>query len=166
MRNVLFIMGILVMLTGFRSKSVEDATANFKKQDVVKTYLLMKNNFVVSDSVNASMNAMLLSNQLAKLKIARANKEKQTIKKALEESITIAKSIAATTNINKQRNLFASLSEKMWFLLKEQPGSSKVTLYKQVCPMTGVSWISDEQAILNPYYPKNMLTCGNVKDTL
>lgn len=166
MRNVLFVLGILVMLTGFRSKSVEDATANKKKQEVVKTYLLMKDNFVVSDSINASLNALQLSKELTKVKIGKANKEKEAVKKALDESVTIAKQIAATRNINKQRNLFATLSEKMWFLLKEQPGASKKTLYKQVCPMTGVSWISDEQAIKNPYYPKNMLTCGEVKDSL
>ncbi|HQE11916.1 MAG TPA: hypothetical protein PLQ78_04150 [Flavipsychrobacter sp.] len=43
-------------------------------------------------------------------------------------------------------------------------------VYRQYCPMAfndkGAYWLSNEEKIMNPYFGKKMLTCGEVTDTL
>lgn len=82
-----------------------------------------------------------------------------------KEIIELANQIAATKNINKQRKIFETLSVKYWDQASKFKATDQ-TLYLQVCPMTGAVWTSDSKEIKNPYYPKNMLTCGEVKATL
>jgi len=43
---------------------------------------------------------------------------------------------------------------------------SDAPLYQQYCPMKKSYWLSKDAAIKNPYYGKQMLTCGKVSDTL
>lgn len=129
---------------------------------VTNTYLLLKDRLIISDSVAASGHALTLSQQLEKMKLPKKQfKPADTIEKVQAAAIQLAKAISATHNINKQRTYFAELSTRVWVLL-EKDKKPVFTLYKQVCPMTGVSWISKDSAIKNPYYPKNMLTCGKV----
>jgi hypothetical protein len=39
-------------------------------------------------------------------------------------------------------------------------------VYEQYCPMKNAYWLSSEASIKNPYYGNEMLSCGEVKDTL
>jgi hypothetical protein len=39
-------------------------------------------------------------------------------------------------------------------------------VYRQYCPMKKSYWLSESPAIENPYYGNQMLTCGEVKETL
>lgn len=129
---------------------------------VTDTYLLLKDRLIVSDSIAASNHALTLSEELAKMKLAKKQfAPADTIEKVQAAAVQLANDIATTHNINKQRKYFAELSTRVWLLL-EKDKKPAFTLYKQVCPMTGVSWMSKDSAIKNPYYPKNMLTCGNV----
>ena len=45
----------------------------------------------------------------------------------------------------------------------------KEVVYLQHCPMAfneqGAEWLSNSTDIRNPYIPKKMLTCGEVKDS-
>ncbi|MBO9202924.1 MULTISPECIES: DUF3347 domain-containing protein [Niastella] len=129
---------------------------------VTGSYLLLKDRLIVSDSMAASGHALTLSQELEKMKLSKKQfKPTDTIEKVQAAAVQLAKAISATHNINKQRAYFAELSTRVWVLLEKEKKPA-YPLYKQVCPMTGVSWISKDSAIKNPYYPKNMLTCGKV----
>jgi len=39
-------------------------------------------------------------------------------------------------------------------------------VYRTYCPMKKSYWLSEAAAIKNPYYGSEMLTCGEVKQTL
>ena len=43
-------------------------------------------------------------------------------------------------------------------------------LYRQYCPMAfdnkGAHWLSETEAIRNPYFGEKMLSCGQTKETL
>lgn len=130
--------------------------------NVTGSYLLLKDRLIVSDSMAASNHALTLSQELGKMKLLKKQfKTTDTIEGVQTAAVQLAKDIAATHNINKQRKYFAELSTRVWMLV-EKDKKQAFPLYKQVCPMTGVSWISKDSTIKNPYYPKNMLTCGNV----
>jgi len=119
------------------------------KQQAINYYLNMKNSLIISDKENTAKGADSL--------VKAINKIDGT------DSIRLyAGKIAATTDINKQRAGFILLSKLMWTMAEQMP-AQKNTVYLQVCPMTGASWLSKEKEIRNPYYPKNMLTCGEVK---
>ncbi|KQM72653.1 hypothetical protein ASE74_22530 [Pedobacter sp. Leaf216] len=136
------------------------------KEAIISNYLGMKNSLVKSDSVQAAKSAtefVAVLNQFKFKKLSLAEMNAATTTR--EEIKTLALAIAATKSINKQRSEMDKLSVKMWSII-ERFKPEKTTLYKQVCPMMGTTWISDEKAIQNPYYPKNMLTCGEVKASI
>jgi hypothetical protein len=67
-----------------------------------------------------------------------------------------------------QREHFDLLSRDMIDLVNAT-GSSQ-TLYKDFCPMynnkKGAFWLSETKEIKNPYYGKEMLECGEVKEEI
>lgn len=81
---------------------------------------------------------------------------------------TLAKdagAIAKSSDIKKQREIFANLSSNMAAVAKSVKLSDE-PVYQQYCPMKKASWLSNEKAIKNPYYGSAMLTCGQVTNTL
>ncbi len=80
-----------------------------------------------------------------------------------------ASEIAASTDLEVQRNAFSTLSNEMATLVKGGKLSLGM-LYLDYCPMangnTGAFWLSNEKAIKNPYFGDSMLKCGSVKETI
>jgi len=76
-----------------------------------------------------------------------------------------ARHISESTDLAHQREHFASLSTNMVSLAK-QARLSDQPVYEEYCPMKKASWLSNDQAIKNPYYGSSMLTCGKVTSTL
>lgn len=136
------------------------------KKEITKNYLALKENLVISDSAAVVKNATALKNSLKNFRFKKLSLEKMNeATKARREIIELVAQVEATKNINKQRKIFETLSAKFWdlapkFKVEDNP------IYLQVCPMTSAVWLSDSKEIKNPYYPKNMLTCGEVKGTL
>lgn len=73
--------------------------------------------------------------------------------------------ISESKDIKFQREHFAPFSDNMIALAKTVKLSAE-PVYQQYCPMKKSSWLSNQQAIRNPYYGSAMLTCGSVKATL
>ena len=71
-------------------------------------------------------------------------------------------------NIKHQREHFDMLSKDMYDLVKSF-GTGQ-TLYHAFCPMyndnKGAYWISETKEIKNPYFGKEMPTCGEVKEEI
>ena len=77
--------------------------------------------------------------------------------------------VAATSNIEEQRNAFARLSNEMLTLVKNGK-LSMGNIYMDYCPMAnnneGAYWLSNEKQIKNPYFGDAMMKCGSVKETI
>ena len=71
--------------------------------------------------------------------------------------------LGKTTKIEKQRAHFINLSNAMTKAIHRFGINQKV--YQQFCPMAnnnkGATWLSYEMEIINPYFGKVMLDCGN-----
>jgi len=136
------------------------------KKNVVESYLAIKNSLVVSDSTNAANYALKFANALDEFKFKKLNLNDMNAYIATREEIkNLAFKISKTMNINTQRKTFSDLSQKFWSIAdKVKP--TETTLYQQVCPMTGDTWLSSYKEIKNPYFPKNMLTCGAIKQSI
>jgi hypothetical protein len=80
----------------------------------------------------------------------------------------IAEQMAGSDDLEKQRELFSAFTEEAGHLFGE--GLSGGTIYKKYCPMAfnnkGAYWYSDVAEIRNPYFGKEMLRCGSVKETI
>jgi len=76
-----------------------------------------------------------------------------------------ANKIASGKDINQQRETFANFSNNMFIVAKAVKLSAE-PVYQQYCPMKKAYWLSNETVIKNPYYGKQMLSCGNVSATI
>ncbi|MBC8985629.1 DUF3347 domain-containing protein [Pedobacter sp. N36a] len=167
--NVLITLLAVISFQGKAQDTVLNAAA--QKQEaakiaVVESYLGISNSLILSDSLETAKNATAFLRSLEKFRFKKLTLEEMNAGTTTRAEIRVlAAKIAETTNINTQRKIFLELSTKMWGIAKNvQP--SGLPLYQQVCPMTGATWISKDQEIKNPYYPKNMLTCGEIKERI
>lgn|GEM_PF-366299 len=71
--------------------------------------------------------------------------------------------------IDGKRASFQMVSDMLFDLIKNT-GIKGDTVYHQFCPMAfndnGAFWLSNKPVIRNPYFGKEMLTCGETRDTL
>ena len=77
--------------------------------------------------------------------------------------------ITISPDIGSQRKAFAVLSSNYMDLIKKS-GLVSGQLYVDFCPMAlndqGAYWINTSKEIKNPYFGQEMLTCGEVKDSI
>jgi Protein of unknown function (DUF3347) len=67
-------------------------------------------------------------------------------------------------SIKNQREHFSKLSESIYRMVKGF-GTTE-TLYKDYCPMKKAIWLSETKPVRNPYYGNEMLSCGEVQETI
>lgn len=71
--------------------------------------------------------------------------------------------------LDEKRKSFQLVSEQLYDLIRTVRYDREV-VYHQYCPMAfndaGAFWLSNSSQIRNPYLPKTMLICGEVKDSL
>jgi len=134
------------------------------KKDVQVTKLYQ--NYIAIKSALASDDADKTSKAATEfIKTASAIDVKQVSEGNLNILRKDATAISEARTINTQRETFMNLSDNMIALAKEFKVSEN-PVYVQYCPMADGSWLSDEAKIVNPYYGKSMLSCGNVKSTI
>ncbi len=143
-------------------------TALARRNDkALPAYLAVKDGLLKSDSVAVAASAKILADELLRIRLrSRVLQDLMNMKALRTNIIAETKAIAETKNINKQREHFANVSKGFWELAGRYRFIKETPVYYQQCPMTGVTWVSDSKEIKNPYYPKNMLTCGAVKAQL
>ncbi len=134
------------------------------KKDVQVTKLYQ--NYIAIKSALASDDADKTSKAATEfIKTASAIDVKQVSEGNLNILRKDATAISEARTINTQRETFMNLSDNMIALAKEFKVSEN-PVYVQYCPIADGSWLSDESKIVNPYYGKSMLSCGNVKTTI
>lgn len=77
------------------------------------------------------------------------------------------KTVAENSDLEAQRKAFEAITEAAYVKLKEAPDGK---VYVQYCPMAfegkGAKWLSQEEAVRNPYFGDEMLKCGSVEEVL
>jgi Cu(I)/Ag(I) efflux system membrane fusion protein len=130
----------------------------------------VKNAFVKDDSENANKEAIVLLNKLSQVDIKLLNEPSAHNQwKLLEKDLkTSAHSISATIDIEEQRMQFKQLSLYLTNAIHIFGINEKV--YSIFCPMVdnnkGAYWLSAQTEVINPYYGKEMLDCGEVREII
>ncbi|HUR64856.1 MAG TPA: DUF3347 domain-containing protein [Chitinophagaceae bacterium] len=135
-------------------------------QNVLTAYLTLKNALIADKSKEAAEASKLLKDALDHVggDLMTVSEQKSFVDLA-DDSKEHAEHIAsAGDDIKHQREHFQMLSKDIYDLVKAF-GTTQ-TLYKDYCPMVKAIWLSETRPIKNPYYGKNMLTCGEVRETI
>lgn len=145
------------------------AVAPSPLQKVYDHYFLLKDALVKTNAGDAANHAAALSKAINAVSMkSLAGKVHDAWMKVYKGVDADAKAIASAKDIAKQRTHFMHLSQKIYSLVKES--GNNTTVYRQHCPMAndnkGAYWLSKEQAVKNPYYGSQMLTCGKTVETL
>lgn len=150
------------------TKAIKPDTALARRNDkALPAYLAVKDGLLKSDSIAVAASAKVLADELLKIRLrSHVLQDLMNMKSLRTHIIAETNEMAATQNINQQRKHFAEVSKGFWELAGRYRFIKETPVYYQQCPMTGVTWVSDSKEIKNPYYPKNMLTCGAVKAQL
>ena len=150
---------------GATTKTV--AVTSFTINEIVSSYLKLKNALVKDDSKGAANAGKAL---FATLNTLDSKSLDAKLKKEYVDIADDAKEHAEHIGdnpgkIEHQREHFAMLSKDINDLIETFGTTQK--LYQDYCPMydEGKSgyWISETKEIKNPYYGSQMLTCGSVK---
>ena len=150
-------------------------TATTEKREVNQlkaifdSYFSVKDALVKSDGDATSAKAKELFNALNAVQMNKLSNEEHTVwMKVMKDLTANAEKIATSKDVAKQRETFALLSKSIYDLAKVSKQEAPV--YYQHCPMynngKGANWLSKENAIKNPYYGSQMLTCGSTVETI
>lgn len=130
--------------------------ADPKTESIYKSYISLKNSLVAGNAAAAQQTSQDLAASLKAFE-------------GCENTALIAEKIAGTEDIKVQRKEFTALSSDVIALFKHAD-VKQGTIYVQHCPMAnngdGGDWLSSEKKISNPYYGKEMLTCGAVLEVI
>ncbi|XOV67560.1 MAG: efflux RND transporter periplasmic adaptor subunit [Fluviicola sp.] len=151
---------------------LKDTPDTFKKQlnEVVGTYLKLKDALVESKYTDAKTIATQFKKELADVEMKLLNGEAHMYWMEKSEKMKMAIAlIISSKNIDLQRASFDELSVSMISAIKAFTVTND-NLYIQYCSMAdskkGAYWLSKHKHIRNPYYGDQMLTCGEVKDSI
>ena len=186
MKNIIFAFAIsAITLTACNessNKSIESNKTNENQAPVgqtataspvgglLQTYLQMKNDFANDDDKGA---ADAGNKMLKAFNDFDESSFKEADKKAFNDIKDDAKEHAEhigmnAGNIKHQREHFDMLSKDMYDMVKKFGAGEKI--YVDFCPMyndhKGATWLSETKEIKNPYFGKDMNTCGTIKEEL
>jgi hypothetical protein len=151
----LWTISVLVLIVAGSVSAQEKAAA----VNPLQAYYEVKDALISSNASAAGTKATALINAI------KANEKTNTSKVLRDKILFDAEHIAESKDIEHQRDHFTSLSTDFYALVKAVKLSDK-PVYYAYCPMKKSYWLSEGEAIKNPYYGNKMLTCGKVAEVL
>jgi hypothetical protein len=148
-------------------KSASAKSSNASINEVVANYLKLKNALVNDNSKEAANSGNALVATIGKVDMNSISKEQmKDYMDIADDAKEHAEHIGSNGgDIAHQREHFVMLSKDMNDLIQLFGTNQK--LYLDFCPMAddnkGAVWISETKEITNPYFGKDMATCGSVK---
>lgn len=136
---------------------------------VLDFYFKLKDALVNTDATTAALQAGYLLASINAVKMESLSSVVHTLwMKQIPSLKSDADKIFKSKDISKQRDYFITLSTNMYELIKVSKMDEPV--YYQFCPMAndgkGANWLSLENAIKNPYYGSQMMTCGRTVEII
>ncbi|MBG0859425.1 MAG: efflux RND transporter periplasmic adaptor subunit [Bacteroidales bacterium] len=162
--------GIPSMMNPEGSIIMKDKSSPVRLTEIITAYLQLKNALVKDNSSDAAAYGPILEETFKNYdKTGLTADQKKTFEEIEADARQHAEHINQSKgDIKHQREHFELLSSDIYDLVKIF-GSGQV-LYKDFCPMyndgKGAFWLSEIKEIQNPYYGKEMLTCGTITEVL
>jgi Protein of unknown function (DUF3347) len=166
-------MSLSVFTYGQQGHDHSKMKMNHKKGGMMKNHSMMSVMLKDKNLNKAYMHYIMINKALVKADAKKVQMMSGMLVTILNsygkasDASAIAAKLAADSDIDGQRKLFAQLTLAFEPLLKGQV--SKGTIYKNFCPMAnggGAYWFSNSENIINPYLGSAMPSCGEVKETI
>ena len=146
-----------------------------KKKMMLSDYYNLKDGMVsstssVATSVDSAANKLIVSADSLKLAELKADEAIISTAQSYAQGISAeAKALVGEKDLEAKRKAFQMISDQMYDLVRTVRYDRQV-VYHQYCPMAfndqGAYWLSNNAEIMNPYFGKKMLHCGEVRDSL
>ncbi|WPU95021.1 DUF3347 domain-containing protein [Mucilaginibacter sabulilitoris] len=160
-----FIILITVFISYSNAKA-QDNPAGVAVNNVLTAYLDVKNALTADDKAAAKTKAADLLTAITAVPMNKLTPEQHKLWMTYFEKLRFdSKHISESDAIDHQREHFTSLSKNLYEVTKGLKLNT-ATVYEQYCPMKKATWLSETSAVKNPYYGKQMLTCGKTTETL
>ena len=110
--------------------------------------------------------AQLASDRIDGIKAPAAAiaKDASAMGSAGKDIAAAAKSIGEAKDLQAAREAFAPLSDAVIAAVKANGWQGLEDVKLAYCPMVKSPWLQKESTVRNPFYGKQMLTCGQFKD--
>jgi hypothetical protein len=139
---------------------------------LMEDYFSLKDNFIAEkDSlIGFYAKALMMDADSLNLQELKADSNVVITAKSFAQSISAdLKGLVGEKTLENKRKSFQIVSDQL-FDLARTIQYDNVKVYQQNCPMAfgdiDANWLSKSSDIQNPYLPKKMLTCGEVKDSI
>jgi hypothetical protein len=144
-----------------------DAKVKAQINGLLIIYFQLKDALVASDYKTAGEKAKDFFKAMDNVETQRMTAEERIFYTDISAKISYdAEHIKNAPNIDHMREHFNSFSANLFLVIKAYQANGGETVYNDYCPMQKATWMSKEEAIKNPYYGSQMLTCGSVKETV
>ncbi len=167
MKSIKTILFLSLIVLGFTNAKADPPTVKVAINNVTKAYLDVKNALITNNVPNIQNKAMDLVRALNSVPDMNMTSDQHRLWfDYLNKLVFDSRHMNESSDINHQREHFSSLSENMFTVLKKF-NVNTMTLYYQYSPQDRYYWISETQAIKNPYNGVgNLLTKGEQRETL
>ncbi|MDZ4071692.1 MAG: DUF3347 domain-containing protein [Sediminibacterium sp.] len=155
-------------------QSVNSDTFNLVFGKMLDSYFQLKDHFIKENDtlITKSAEQLLADINATDGVLGELKADPSIISTAKTYSAGISNELAAVKqekDIEERRKSFQVLSEQLYDLIRTVK-YDRAVVYHQYCPMAfndaGAFWLSNSSDIRNPYLPKKMLICGEVKDSI
>lgn len=141
---------------------------------MLSTYFELKDQFIAENDTAIAQKTVALISDVAGAAVGFEEFKNDSVVAATARSYAVSisselKSIVSEQDREERRKSFQVVSEQIYDLIRTVR-YDRAVVYHQYCPMAfndaGAFWLSNSSDIRNPYLPKKMLTCGEVKDSI
>ncbi len=166
MKSLKTLLLSLTLFVAFTQVKAQDATVGSSVNHVITAYFGVKNALTADNNEAAKSKAKELLAAITAVPVDKLTAEQKTLWTAYSDKLQFdSRHISESAAIDHQREHFASLSKNLFDVVKGLKLNTAV-VYQQYCPMKKATWLSETAAIKNPYFGKQMLTCGKTTETL
>ena len=154
--------------------SVHSDSFNLAFGKMMDHYFELKDQFIAENDTLIAQKSVALISDVAEAAVQFTELKTDSVVASTAHSYAVSvsselKSIVSETDREERRKSFQIVSEQIYDLIRTVR-YDRVVVYHQYCPMAfndaGAFWLSNVADIKNPYLPKKMLTCGEVKDSI
>lgn len=155
-------------------QSVNSDTFNLVFGKMLDSYFQLKDHFIKENDtlITKSTEQLLADINATDGVLGELKADSSIISTAKTYTTGISNELSAVKqekDIEERRKSFQVLSEQLYDLIRTVK-YDRAVVYHQYCPMAfndaGAFWLSNSSDIRNPYLPKKMLICGEVKDSI
>ncbi len=154
------------------SKSANPESFNTAFGKLLSDYYHLKDGFVSENDTAITLYAKNLVKDADSLNPKQLKADTVIVATAVTYAQGISaelKGLLGEKNIDAKRKSFEMVGKQLYDLIRTVQYDREI-VYHEYCPMAfndeGADWLSNSSDIRNPYIPKKMLTCGEVKDSI